>query len=618
MEAVVASAVTGAMRTLLPKLGVLLEKYKLSKAMKKEIASLSDEMSSMNALLVKLAKTDDGELDVQDKVWRDQVRELSYEMEDCVDAFTDDLDGGGGRVGFWRRLSTIKTRHNIGRLIEELKYRVVEVSNRHNRYKLDEPACTTSRSPVTIDPCLDALHTEAASLIGIDGPKEKLMDLLLRQDEYANNHWALKVVAITGFGGIGKTTLASQVRDMIKGHFHCTAFVSVSQNPSMVDILSTILSEVGSSVPSWQNHERFLINKLRAHLMDKRNEEELSSIGSFTQLRYLRIRGAVFKKLQRQLQRLQHLKTLEIVGEDINEFLHLELNVTKLPPTLWHLIVPYTVKLPGEISRMRALRTLGELSIDLQDVENIKGLGELGDLRDLRIILDKGVREGDCADLAGSLSRLKCLESLTVRMAGSVKIVDVLTSWSPLPRHLRRLHVLGLPFSTVHEDWINQLDNLRSLKIHVVSLPRDGADVLARLSLLVHLTLHVEKNVPEGGLVLHATSFPNLRDFVFRCEGICLVFEAGAMHKLQSLTVECYAEAERQGGDLLEGIEYLESILSFEFSIYKRKDFTLLQYELQGYCSPQPKNWDVESLKAALRQAINKHPGTPDVRIQSM
>lgn len=170
----------------------------------------------------------------------------------------------------------------------------------------------------------------------------------------------------------------------------------------------------------------------------------------------------------------------------------------------------------------------------------------------------------------------------------------------------------------MHEDWINQLDNLRSLKIHVVSLPRDGADVLARLSLLVHLTLHVEKNVPEGGLVLHATSFPNLRDFVFRCEGICLVFEAGAMHKLQSLTVECYAEAERQGGDLLEGIEYLESILSFEFSIYKRKDFTLLQYELQGYCSPQPKNWDVESLKAALRQAINKHPGTPDVRIQSM
>jgi hypothetical protein len=57
MEGVMASVLTGAMRSLLPKLAGLLEKrYKLSRGAKKEIASLREEMCSMNALLLKLAE----------------------------------------------------------------------------------------------------------------------------------------------------------------------------------------------------------------------------------------------------------------------------------------------------------------------------------------------------------------------------------------------------------------------------------------------------------------------------------------------------------------------------------------------------------------------------------
>lgn len=272
MEAVAASAVTGAMRTLLPKLGALLErKYKLSDGVKKEIASLRDEMSSMRALLVKLAlaEADGGELDVQDRVWRDEVRELSYEMEDCVDAFTDDLGSGGARAWLLNGLMTLKARYRIAHWIEELKSRVVEVNNHHNRYKLGDRVGTSCRSPVAIDPRLYALHTKAASLVGIDGPKEKVIDLLLGQEE-DGNHRALKVVAITGFGGIGKTTLASQVRDKIKGQFDRTAFVSVSQNPSMIEILSDIVSQIGGFLYSSLNDVPRLIEELKDSLYRKR------------------------------------------------------------------------------------------------------------------------------------------------------------------------------------------------------------------------------------------------------------------------------------------------------------------------------------------------------------
>ena len=81
--------------------------------------------------------------------------------------------------------------------------------------------------------------------------------------------------------------------------------------------------------------------------------------------------------------------------------------------------------------------------------------------------------------------------------------------------------------------------------------------------------------------------------------------------------MECYAKAERQGGGILECIEHVESIVSFKENIYEENGFTTHQHTLQAYF-PQPKSWDLESLEAALRQAINKHRGVPDIRIQSV
>ena len=44
-----------------------------------------DELSSMYALLERLASSD--ALDPQTKEWRDQVREMSYDIEGCVDDY---------------------------------------------------------------------------------------------------------------------------------------------------------------------------------------------------------------------------------------------------------------------------------------------------------------------------------------------------------------------------------------------------------------------------------------------------------------------------------------------------------------------------------------------------
>ena len=80
------SAATGVMKPVLTKLTTLLsEEYKLQKKVKSDVTFLKKELSSMNALLEKLADTE--VLDRQQKEWRNQVREMAYDIEDCIDDY---------------------------------------------------------------------------------------------------------------------------------------------------------------------------------------------------------------------------------------------------------------------------------------------------------------------------------------------------------------------------------------------------------------------------------------------------------------------------------------------------------------------------------------------------
>jgi hypothetical protein len=101
MAGFIVSASTGVMNSLLCKLGTLLsDEYKLLKGVRKEIGILRDELSSMNSLLHKLADVDD--LDIQKKEWRNKVRELAYDIEDCIDIFIHQLCHSDGKKGFIR------------------------------------------------------------------------------------------------------------------------------------------------------------------------------------------------------------------------------------------------------------------------------------------------------------------------------------------------------------------------------------------------------------------------------------------------------------------------------------------------------------------------------------
>ncbi|KAE8806430.1 Disease resistance RPP8-like protein 3 [Hordeum vulgare] len=267
MAAEIVSAATGVMNPLIGKLTTLMgEEYKKLKGVSKEVAFLRDELRAMNAFLEKLGFMEKLEPDTKD--WRDHVREMAYDMENCIDDFMQDLGGtdANASAGFVkrmsRRLKTLRVRHRIAGQIEDLKALAVEANERRIRYKIDN--CNTSCGSVDIDPRISVIYKDAAGLVGTDGPKKEVLSLLTVTEK------KLKVVSIVGFGGLGKTTLANQVYDDLEGQFDCKAFIPVSQKPDMPRLLNSLRLKLGINDSSGICEAQDIIGQLRKHLANKR------------------------------------------------------------------------------------------------------------------------------------------------------------------------------------------------------------------------------------------------------------------------------------------------------------------------------------------------------------
>lgn len=275
------AVVTGAMGSLLPKLAELLkDEYNLQKNVKKHVESLSKEMESMNAALRKVAEVPREQLDEQVKIWANEVRELSYKMEDVVDTFLVRVEGHEAKPNsnklkrLVKRMGNVfthgKARHQIAGAIKDINMEVKEVAARRDRNKIDgivanPPAATT------IDPRLHAMYIDTTKLVGIYGKRDQELMRLLAMEDDSISAKRLKIVSIVGFGGLGKTTLARAVYDKIKGDFDCKAFVPVGRNPDLKKVFRDILIDLdksSSDLPMLD--ERQLINRIRLFLDDKR------------------------------------------------------------------------------------------------------------------------------------------------------------------------------------------------------------------------------------------------------------------------------------------------------------------------------------------------------------
>lgn len=138
-------------------------------------------------------------------------------------------------------------RREIASKIVDLKVREQQIAERRSRYGVNNPGHGTSNRPGVRAATYDIAEHQVAArqLIGMKEPVGVATDM------HKLEKWLTKidpneraVLSIVGFGGVGKTTIATALYRKVRNEFECRASVTVSQNYDQDAVMRSILNQV--------------------------------------------------------------------------------------------------------------------------------------------------------------------------------------------------------------------------------------------------------------------------------------------------------------------------------------------------------------------------------------
>ncbi|KAJ4804890.1 Disease resistance protein (CC-NBS-LRR class) family protein [Rhynchospora pubera] len=188
--------------------------------------------------------------------WLNQLRDVTYRIEDAIDTFYLQLDEGRhqkeGSFGklkmLGHKLKKVPLQQKLGTELGDIQKELGEIFKSKDKYEI-KPLQDGDEFKGE----LRVLHKRRAAyqdvdeteVVGLAADKNNILKLLRREETARRT-----VTTIVGPGGIGKTTLARMVA---KVYFEYHIMLSVSQQFSIADLLRKMLSKTTFSVPKNQD-----------------------------------------------------------------------------------------------------------------------------------------------------------------------------------------------------------------------------------------------------------------------------------------------------------------------------------------------------------------------------
>jgi disease resistance protein RPM1 len=261
MELVVGAS-EATMKSVMGKLGGLLaQEYTLIRGVNGDLQYINDELASMQSFLRDLATISAGGGQAQShghrmKDWMKQIRDITYDIEDCIDDSAHRLHGLRSDMYCYFLVNSVYEvltwwpRRDVAAKISVLKMRAQQIGERRERYGVNNPETAGGtegpHAGHSTSAGFDAADNQDASLqlvamkdpVGVEDHMKEL------EEWVTNDKNSCGVLYVVGFGGVGKTTIATALFTKFGDQFDHRAMVTVSQSSDINAVLTSIKNQV--------------------------------------------------------------------------------------------------------------------------------------------------------------------------------------------------------------------------------------------------------------------------------------------------------------------------------------------------------------------------------------